>query len=248
VTGALLVSIHDVAPRWLAEVTALREALGRWGVDRATLLAVPHFHQQQPLGEHAPTVAWLRQRIASGDEVALHGYYHLQAGTPTGAIDRIRAAMWTAGEGECLRPSRAMPELLERGRDHLIRALGVVPAGFVAPAWLEPRGFAALLARHGFRWHETSLYVEDLRAQRRLLTPVIGYATRTPLREQLSITWGRALTAAARVIGHGPTRVARVAVHPADLRSRRVMAELERVVRALAAQATPTTTVERLSR
>lgn len=223
---ALVVTIHDVAPATLPSVRALRAALARWGVARVTLLAVPRFHGSVRLADDQGTARWLRERSAAGDEVALHGYYHVQAGPPARRWDRLRARLLTAGEGECLAPREALPELLRRGRAELSALLGAPPAGFVAPAWLEPRGLGALLARHGFRWHETALALEALAPRRRALAPVIGYATRSPLRLAAALAWSGALARTLR-----GTRLLRLAVHPADERSPAVLRELERVVR-----------------
>jgi predicted deacetylase len=253
----LAVAIHDVAPRWLPEVTALREALARWGVDRVTHLAVPHFHRGVRLVDHPATCRWLRDCAAAGDELALHGYHHLQRGTPAPLLDRLRARMWTAGEGECLDPDGDLSDLLTRGRAELASILPF-PAGslgFVAPAWLEPRGFSSLLSRLGFAWHETSRFVERVspspspaRAPHRLFSPVIGFATRTPLRESLSVAWARLLLATT-FSPSSPARLStlRIAVHPADLHSSRVMSALERSVRRALTFARPVTTAELLS-
>lgn len=237
----LVATVHDVAPRWLAEVQILRRALTRWGADRVTLLAVPHFHRGVRLVDDGATVAWLRACAATGDEIALHGYYHLQAGSPERWVDRVRARLWTAGEGECLCPGQDLATMIERGRDQLAGCLPV-PVGFVAPAWLEPSDLAGLLQRLGFAWHETSMYVEALAPRSRIIAPVIGFATRTALREALSIAWGRTLLR----VTHTGAPVVRIAVHPADLRSPRVMAELERTVRATAQAGRAVTTSELL--
>lgn len=222
----LIVTIHDVAPATLAPVRALREALARWGVARVTLLAVPRFHGGVRLVDDAACARWLRARCTAGDEVALHGYYHVQAGAPAARWDRLRARVFTAGEGECLAPHEAIPELLQRGRNELAEVLGASPAGFVAPAWLEPRRLDALLEQHGFTWHETSLALEALAPRRRVLAPVLGYATRSALRQAAALAWSRALT-----IALGGAALLRLAVHPADAGSPAVLRELERVAR-----------------
>ncbi len=205
------------------------------------------------LVDHPATCRWLRDRALAGDEIALHGYHHLQRGTPAPLLDRLRARMWTAGEGECLDPAGDLSALLTRGRAELTSILPPAPAGalgFVAPAWLEPRGFSSLLARLGFAWHETSRFVERLApSPRRLFSPVIGFATRTPLRETLSIAWARLLLSTT-FAPSSPARLStlRIAVHPADLHSSRVMSALERSIRRAVAFARPVTTAELLSR
>ena len=256
----LLVALHDVAPPHLAACQEQRQRLADWGVDRATLLVVPNFHGQHPLSDSPDTVAWLRQRLAAGDEVALHGYHHLQRAPIAGRVDRLRAALFTAGEGECLaqRPEERR-HALAAGRDLLERQLpgaGLIK-GFVAPAWLEPANFDAELAGSGFRWHETATWVAHRNdgptggdastgptgsiGWRHHRGPVIGFATRSRLRLAASLAWAHLLTPAVERIAAGGGTPARVALHPADLTSDAVQRTLEMVVRRLLGRLTPAT-------
>lgn len=230
----LLVAIHDVAPPHLARVRLLREHLVRWGVGRATLLVVPNHHGEAPLADDPETVRWLRERVAAGDEVALHGYYHQQRGPVTGLCNRLRAALLTAGEGECLAQSAAdRARMLAEGRAEIERALDAPVRGFVAPAWLEPSGFGAHLRAATFGWHEGALWVEHRRGSRwlRRRGPVIGFATRTRARERAALAWARLipplLSRLARWRSGFPLRVA---VHPADVGSPAVLRRLEQLI------------------
>jgi predicted deacetylase len=243
----LVVSIHDVAPVFLSEVRTLRARLSSWGVGAVTLLAVPDHHAVSPLGRSPWTVGWLRERIDAGDEVALHGFHHRQEGPIRARWDRLRARLLTAGEGEMLAvPMAAAPGLVGRGRALLADLLGREPAGFVAPAWLEPRGLGRVLAASGFAWHESSLWVEDLRAGRRIASPVLGWATRSRWREQAAVAWARVVGPAASRLGRA-TGVVRVALHPGDLHSAVVMGSIERTVRALVARHPAATTAGALA-
>ena len=228
----LVVTIHDVAPPTLAAVIALRELAARWGAPRATLLAVPNFHGRSPLAEHAPSVDWLRRCADAGDEIALHGLRHVQA-APAGALGALRARAFTAGEAEMLGAGAADPVALARARAELTALVRAPIRGFVAPAWLEPRGFADLLERLGFDWHETGLAIERLRDRRRIVSPVIGFATRTRMRAAASLVWAAALLPVIEQLAR-TARPARVALHPADLSCSRVLAAAERAVRRLA--------------
>jgi predicted deacetylase len=226
----LVVTIHDVAPPTLPAVAALRDLASEWGAVRTTLLAVPNFHGLAPLAEHAPTVEWLRRCVAGGDEIALHGVRHLQA-APAGVVGALRARAFTAGEAEMLGAGAPAPHTLARARDQLADLVRAPIAGFVAPAWLEPRGLGDVLARLGFDWHETGLAIERLRDRRRTVSPVVGFATRTPVRTVASLAWAAALTPLlARTSRH---RLARIALHPSDLASAHVIAAAARAVRRL---------------
>jgi hypothetical protein len=246
-TGALVATIHDVAPPFLDEVRALRAALRSWGAGAVTLLAVPNHHGRAPLHAHRPTLSWLRACAAGGDEIALHGVTHRQDGPIPAARDRARAALLTAGEGELLARGAAAPERLANARAGLERALGAAVIGFVAPAWLEPRGLAATLAGLGFRWHETAGQIDALAVQRRVRAPVIGFATRSAWRERAAILWARALgppaTLAAR-LGLAPVRLA---LHPGDAHRPGVLAAAERVARRALAHGPAVTTAQALA-
>ena len=235
----LLVSLHDVAPPHLAACRLQRSRLESWGVDRVTLLVVPDFHGQHPLGRSPETVGWLRDRIAAGDEVALHGYHHQQRAPIASPADRLRAALFTAGEGECLsqRPDERVPTLL-RGKALLEEQLQVLVSGFVAPAWLEPANFDADLARTGFRWHETATWVAHRPDPgsprwRRQRGAVIGFATRSRLRLAASLAWARLRAPGMERAAVRRGTPARVALHPSDLSSGAVQRQLEVVVRRL---------------
>ena len=219
-------------------------------MDRATLLVVPDFHGGHPLGGSPETVRWLRAQIAAGDEVALHGFFHRQQGPIAGRLDRLRAALLTAGEGECLaQPAGERGRLLSEGKQLLEDQLGAAVSGFVAPAWLEPAGFEADLGRAGFRWHETSMWVARRHGGddggtwgwRRQRGPVIGFATRSRPRLFASLAWARMLAPAIATAAGLGAMPARVALHPADLGSPAVQRQLQRVLRRLRQRLPPAT-------
>ena len=228
----LVVTIHDVAPPTLPAVIALRELARAWGAAQVTLLAVPNFHGRAPLAEHAPTIEWLRRRADAGDEVALHGIRHLQT-SHASRFDGLRARVFTAGEAEMLGVGAADPDALAGARDALGDLVGAPIRGFVAPAWLEPRGFGDTLARLGFDWHETGLAIERLRDRRWIASPVVGFATRTRLRALASLAWA-ALLVPILERAASPARPARIALHPSDLASARVLEAAGRAVSRLA--------------
>ncbi len=223
----LIATIHDVAPPTLAAVDQLRAALAGWGVDAVTLLAVPDYHRRAPLASCPRTATWLRAAADRGDEVALHGVIHRQDAPVAARRDRLRARLFTAGEGEMLGAGADDRARLAAARAQLAELLGRDVAGFVAPAWLERAGLGDRLAEVGFAWHETAWVIEGLTPRRRVRAPVIGFATRTRWRERAALAWAAALTPLLAIAAP----VVRVAVHPADLTSAAVMAALERVVR-----------------
>lgn len=248
---SLLVAIHDVAPATLEAVSSWRHRMASAGVGPVTLLVVPDHHRRGRAIECAATVRWLRRRVAAGDEIALHGHYHLESrrGQRWSPVE-ARARAGSAGEAECLFQSPDERErMLTVERGLLERAVGAPLRGFVAPAWLEPRGMSAALGRAGFDWHEGATWIEDLVGEVpiRIVGPALGAATRTAARRLASRVYLTvAVPAVAAAAGRG-LAPARIALHPADLDRPRTAAVLERAAARLAA-ALPSVTMSQFLR
>ncbi len=224
----LLVSIHDVAPPNLPAVRRLWLMCRDAGVVPA-LLVVPDWHGSAPIERDPAFIAWLREAVADGAELLLHGERHDEAGRPRALADSLRAAGKTAREGECLTlEAPELEALVARGLARL-RALGFTAHGFVPPAWLmrvdaRPGIYAAGIA---FTEDEGAIY---LASGRRITTPALRWSTRTPFRARASL-----LVAEWRWRTQRRAPVVRIALHPADLNhpgvTRSVQRALERWTR-----------------
>jgi len=217
---SLLVSIHDVTPALADGVARLWALCAVRGV-RPALLVVPDWHGAWPLEAHADFVAWLRARVADGAEIVLHGERHDEVGLPRGLGDALRAWGRTAHEGEFLTlHGPAAGERIARGRARL-RAVGLEPVGFVPPAWLarDEGHRAAGASGLGFSEDDSSIYLFP--SGRRLAAPVVRWSGRSAAR-----AWGSVAVARARWAVQGRTPLARIALHPQDLRHRVTAASL----------------------
>ena len=235
---SLLVSIHDVAPGTLPAVQRLRDMIGRQGVARATLLAVPNYHHEIRLDASVETARWLRERAEAGDEICLHGHVHQARHRPHG-LDRLRAAAATAGEGECLQLEAAeLDEMLVDGRKIVEDIIGKPVCGFVAPAWLEPPGFSQTLSARGFAWHESALWIERLTRGReqKYRFPVLGFATRTTARRIASLAYSGGLGILADMSPSAVVPRVRLALHPSDLGSPSVLGMVADLLHGLSAK------------
>src|SRR5687768_15049263 len=72
---ALCVSIHDVAPATWDECARLAQAMREVAELPLTWLVVPQYHRAG--GDPARMESGLGSALARGDELALHGYTHL---------------------------------------------------------------------------------------------------------------------------------------------------------------------------
>jgi predicted deacetylase len=153
--SALCVSIHDVAPhtwsrckQWLHEIHAVADI-------PVTLLVVPNYHRyryyNQPQFDHI-----LEDRLEQGDELALHGYSHLdENAAPSTYWNKFVRHSYTQGEAEfyAIEPGEARKRL-QAGLAWFNHNHWPI-TGFVAPAWLLGDGAWQALSEFPFKYTTT---------------------------------------------------------------------------------------------
>ena len=206
----LLVSIHDVGPRFEREVESLADRLTRaLGGPRFAMLIVPDHWREAPLTDARAFQARLRDWSDSGVEMFVHGWTHKDESGAAG----FKARGMTAGEGEFLALDRG--EALRRmtaGRALIEDITGRAAAGFIAPAWLYGPGAHAALRESGFGLAEDHLKVwrpGDGAVVAR--GPVVTWASRSRARIASSLAFALVARALLR-----PLPTLRIAVHPGD--------------------------------
>jgi predicted deacetylase len=234
--SALCVSIHDVAPRTLQACKAIAEAVEH--VDprvRLTLLVVPRYHGDASVPPEY--VRWIEERLARGDELALHGLTHTDDSPPSaGVVGRATRSFYTAGEGEFAALDREQARLrIGIGREWFAQR-GWPLHGFVAPAWLASPGTWEALRDFDFLYTTTLGRFWLLERGTALPAPCVVYSTRSAWRRSASRAWNSALAAASR-----RSRLVRFGFHPADAAHPHVMAHACTLLRSLAAQRTALT-------
>ncbi|HZQ63256.1 MAG TPA: polysaccharide deacetylase family protein [Casimicrobiaceae bacterium] len=213
------IELHDVAPATWPLCTRLLAMLDGLGPMPISLLVVPDYHRLGRITHHPRFIRAIDRRLASGDEVVLHGYNHLDEGpvsrTP---MEWLRRRVRTLSEGEFAATDRTITaERLARGLAEFVSAGWRTP-GFVPPAWLLGRearvavhgfGFSYIALRDAFyrqpSWHAiatTTLSYAAFSGWRRTLSrPVLEYALHRAPRE----------------------RPLRLALHPVDARHDEVL-------------------------
>jgi predicted deacetylase len=73
---AVLLVLHDVAPSTWPDYRSFVEAVDALGTVPITWLVVPDFHHHDSLAGQDDFRRLLDDRVARGDELTLHGYYH----------------------------------------------------------------------------------------------------------------------------------------------------------------------------
>ncbi|WP_371432591.1 DUF2334 domain-containing protein [Novosphingobium sp.] len=226
----LLVSIHDVSPRFERQVDALAERLAaHLGGPRFAMLVIPDHWHGAPLAEAQAFQRRLRDWADAGVEMFLHGWSHIDETPPQGSVAGFKAKRMTAGEGEFLSLSRAEAlARMTRGRALVEQAIGRPVAGFIAPAWLYSDG-ALEAARHaGFALAEDHMKVwEPATGAVVARGPVVTWASRSRPRIASSIAFAAlARTALPHVL---PTL--RLAVHPGDCGVPALLASIDSTLR-----------------
>lgn len=210
----MAVSIHDVSPVFegrIERLIALAEP--SIGVDRLSMLVVPHHWQGDAILAGGAFARRLRRWSEEGVEIVLHGWSHRDDVRHPGWRDRFRARHMTAGEGEFLGLSRHDAcRRLQDGRTLLEDIIGKPVTAFVAPAWLYGAGAREALGDCGFTIAEDHMHVWNPATGRRLARgPVISWASRSRARIASSLAFARvAPVLLAR------QELVRIALHPGD--------------------------------
>lgn len=227
----LLLSIHDVGPRFASEVDRHADRMAAAGVDHCyAMLVVPNHWGEAPLAGSAFGTR-LREWAARGVEMFVHGWFHRDEARHVSGVKRLRARHMTAGEGEFLGLDEAeAARRMRDGRKLLEDIIGQPVAGFIAPAWLYGDGARRALAESGFEIAEDHLRVWSPASGAILARgPVITWASRSRPRILSSL-------AAAAVLRQGLRRsgVVRIAVHPGDVHVPSLIGSIDRTMAAFA--------------
>lgn len=226
----LCVSIHDVAPATWTECKTLLDAVVAVGDIPLTLLVVPAYHGAAvtvPSFDHQ-----LELRVARGDELALHGYTHLDTGPPArGWREEFARQVYTSGEGEFA--ALAVNEAADRlklGMQWFARR-GWALRGFIAPAWLLGAGGWQALGESRLLYTTTWRRFHILSNREAVDAPSLVYSSRT--------AWGRALSRravswAAQMQRQAP--LVRLSLHPRDAHDRATILHFQKLLETLLRQ------------
>jgi predicted deacetylase len=205
---SLAVVLHDVAPATQAGCERTLAAVREVAELPVTLLAVPRYHCEPST---CAFLDWLDDRYVRGDEVALHGYTHLDEGVPRNLVDRLKRRHYTRGEGEFA--DLSMTEALRRitAGVHWFENQGFELRGFIAPAWLMSTGTWEALRWADLHYTCTLRRLVLLPERRDFVSQSIVYSTSTAWRRRASLVWNAAVAAALR---RNP--LLRLELHPCD--------------------------------
>ena len=208
----LCIALHDVAPATWPRCERLLAMLDGIGARAVTLLVVPDFHRRGAAERDPEFIAAIEARRERGDEIALHGYAHLDESAPPRSPSAwFRRRVLTDAEGEfSALECDAAAHRIAAGRDMLAR-IGWAVDGFVPPAWLASRGTREALAASDLLYTTTHTSLVDLRRGMAIDAPSVTASSRSTWRRAMSKRWLHAARWATRASG-----IVRAGLHPAD--------------------------------
>lgn len=201
-----LISIHDVMPETLSQVSRILELLERGGAPVATLLVVPG-RAWTP-----SALAQLRALQSRGYELAGHGWRH-RVERYGGIHHRLHSLLISRDVAEHLAlDSAGIEQLIARCfawfADHDLPA----PRLYVPPAWALGRLASAKLTELPFRQYELLGGVVEASNGRMRRLPLTGYEADAGTRASALRLWNQINRQRAR-----RRRWLRIAIHPNDL-------------------------------
>ena len=191
------------------------------GAGPLTLLVVPDFHHRTRVADDAPFCAAMDARLARGDELVLHGMYHVdEEPSPKTLRGFVERRLLTRSEGEF----SALPfdEAASRIADGvaLFASRGWPLHGFVPPAWLAGNAArAALMAcGHPFEYMTVRAGIHRLPGWQFERTANLCYSPDSVLRRLYSsLSISEELRRARR------RPLLRISLHPQDARVPQVL-------------------------
>ena len=205
-----IVSIHDVMPASLADVSAILALLERHGIGPVTLLVVPG------LDWTADQVATLGRWQKAGHPLAGHGWLH-RAEAIRGLTHRLHSLALSRDAAEHLAlDAGAIAALVQRCFDWFPANGLAAPDLYVPPAWALGAIPRSRLRDLPFRFYELLSGIVEARSQRLVRLPLVGFEADTAWRAWALRRWNTINLGYAR---RHPLPL-RIAIHPRDLRLR----------------------------
>ena len=207
-----MMALHDISPATWDDYRPFVEEMDARDV-RMTWLVVPDFHHRSPTFEDPKFLALLESRLARGDELVLHGFYHCDDGpAPRSAREYFMRRLYTyEGEFYGLDHSSAKARL-EEGIS-LFERQGWPLHGFVAPAWLMSQATRHALSNLPLRYTTDTKGFYHLPHFEHVPVPTLCWSARAKWRRGMSYVVN---TLSERRYSKG--QALRLGLHPVDMR------------------------------
>lgn len=233
--GSLIVSLHDVSPHTWKECVAILAELKALGVSRTSLLVIPNHHERGHFLDYPDFCDWLKECVAAGHEVVMHGYTHRdRTQSRETLLDTLTTRYYTAGEGEFHSISREEAKTLVTKSREEFTQIGLSPGGFIAPAWLLGAEAEEALRDLGVDYTTRIGGILDLKANRFHPSQSLCWSVRAAWRRWMSLAWNAFLFHRLET-----SPLLRIAIHPVDLAHPQIWGQINGIItKALRSRAT----------
>lgn len=216
ITPAFVIELHDVSPHTWPAYAPLVDAFANDPEIRFSHLLVPDFHYQGRFDHYPAFLMKMAERLDRGDDIALHGYSHLDEARPPVWPHQVINRRIRTHEGEFAALTREQAaSRIEAGVD-LFRKVDWPLSGFVPPGWVAGRQARAAIRDAGFHYTSYALGMKRLPDGAFKHMPALVWSSRAPWRRALSEGVSRFMR-----FYHAETPVLRLALHPVDMRHER---------------------------
>lgn len=182
------------------------------GVSNCSLLVVPNHHHRGHFLENGGFCSWLKERVDSGDEAVIHGYYHQRERKPDDtAAQKLITRFYTQDEGEFYDIGEDAAFAAVSKAQAEFHQLGLKPSGFIAPAWLLSEPAERAIRRAGCEYTTRIGIVTNLQTGAIHPSQSMVYSVRNTWRRLASLAWNARLF---RKLRNNP--LLRIGIHPPD--------------------------------
>ncbi|WLG89256.1 polysaccharide deacetylase family protein [Pseudomonas cucumis] len=210
---SLLLVLHDVAPQTWPDYQTFVEAVDALGGVPITWLVVPNYHKHNDLAAYPAFRRLLTRRVARGDELALHGYFHCDEGPiPITPRDWFMRRIYTHEAEFYDLPLEAALTRLRAGIE-VFQRYNWPLEGFVAPAWLMSEGTRQALRQLPLSYTTDSQHLYRLPDFTAIDAPGLVWSARSAWRRGLS-----KIVSDQREQRWQQAPVIRLGLHPVDMR------------------------------
>lgn len=229
-SGAVIVSLHDVAPEKYDLVRKQFDDLQSLGIKRMSLLAVPYYHGRKTILEDKTLSNWLHNIQEQGHEIVLHGWLHQKLD----ALSEGKSfrnwffdSVYTSKESEFHRLSYEEAHQKIAAGLKQFHQVGLNPRGFIAPAWLMNANVERAAKDHCLIYTNTISEIIHLPSNRRIQARSCVWSTRAAWRRSCSVLWNGILSKKLK-----SSDVLRVSLHPSDLEYPFIWSQIKDILRA----------------
>ena len=228
VNKKLIVSVHDVTPKFSGELTEIVSELEHRGFNHNSILVVPNWVGEYDVSKDEGFSTWLQDLQAKGNEMVQHGNRHVNPfRNYPNFREQFMGESFAQGTGEFQNFGYDIARSNLRAGKSILKKAGLDDiVGFVAPAWLVNPEVEEALRKEGFNYHVYTNFRDYVLGLS--VIPIKNLNTGDEIRtREIAFEGSRKLIdAGTRALAwalsrNKNTQLMRVAIHPQDIRYER---------------------------